>query len=127
MSRRRAILIVEDDMDLRRMLRYALMLDGFDVQEAGDGLDALRLLDRAVPDAVILDLGLPVVSGHAVRQEIAAQAHMRHIPVIVVTGQPGPHDSLDVACVLQKPVSTDQLIRTVRSCIASGGSDVKNS
>src|SRR4051812_49227978 len=127
MSRRRAILIVEDDIDLRRMLRYALMLDGFDVQEAGDGLDALRLLDRDVPDAVILDLGLPVVSGRAVRQEIAAQAHMRHIPVIVVTGQPGPHDSLDVACVLQKPVSTDQLIRTVRSCIASGGSDVKNS
>jgi DNA-binding response OmpR family regulator len=127
MSRRRAILIVEDDMDLRRMLRYALMLDGFDVQEAGDGLDALRLLDGTVPDAVILDLGLPVVSGHAVRQEIAAQAHMRHIPVIVVTGQPGPHDTLDVACVLQKPISTDQLIRTVRSCIASGGAEVKNS
>lgn len=120
MPRRQQILITEDDTDLRRMFRQALLFAGYDVLEAGDGLDALRVLDAELVDAVILDLGLPFVSGHVVREEIAAQAHLRKIPVIVVTGQQGV-DHLDVACVLRKPVSTDRLIDSVRACIASGG------
>lgn len=116
------ILIVEDDVDLRRMFRQALTLAGYDAIEAGDGMEALRVLDRELPDAVILDLGLPIVNGYVVRQEIAAQAHLRQIPVVVVTGLPVEHDSLDVFCVLQKPVSTERLIQTLRSCMASGSS-----
>ena len=115
------ILIVEDDEPLRRMVRHALILAQYDVQEAGDGLQALRLLDTDPPDAVILDLGLPIISGQAVRAEIAAHAHTRDIPVIVITGTAGEHDGLGVACVLRKPFEVDQLVRTVRGCIASGG------
>ena len=115
------VLVVEDDGDLRRMFRTALALAGFDVIEAGNGLDALRVLDANPPHAVILDLGLPVMSGEAVRQEIAAHAHTRHVPVIVVTGQPGAHDTLDAACILRKPVSPDRLVHVVKNCIAAGG------
>lgn len=125
MTGRQRILIVEDDEPLRRMVRHALTLAQYDVQEAGDGLAALRLLDTDPPDAVILDLGLPIISGHAVRAEIAAHAHTRDIPVIVMTGSAGEHDGLGVACVLRKPVELDQLIRTVRECIASGGGKVQ--
>jgi CheY-like chemotaxis protein len=121
------ILIVEDDADVRRMLRTALVLAGYGVIEAGDGLDALRVLDANPPHAVILDLGLPMMSGQAVLQEIAAHAHTRHIPVIVVTGQPGDHQELDAACVLRKPVSPDRLIHTVQTCIGSGGSSFSTS
>jgi len=103
------------------MFRQALALEGFEVREAGDGLEALRWLDVEVPDAVILDLQLPIISGLTVREELAAQAHLRHIPVIIVTGQEGPYDSLDAACVLRKPVATHRLVEVVRSCIASGG------
>src|SRR3954451_7502710 len=120
-TRRARILIVEDDVDLRRMFRQALTFAGFDVNEAGDGMEALRSIDRDAPDAVILDIGLPLLSGNVVRQEIAAQAHTRHIPVIVVTGQPGEHEGPGAACVLRKPVSADRLIQTVRTCIASAG------
>jgi two-component system chemotaxis response regulator CheY len=116
----KTVLIVEDDADLRRMFRTALALAGYEVFEAGDGLDALRVLDTTPPDAVILDLGLPFVSGAAVRQEIAAQAQTRRVPVIVVTGLPGAHDDLDAACVLRKPVSPDRLIQVVKTCIAAG-------
>ena len=116
----KTVLIVEDDGDLRRMFRTALALAGYEVFEAGDGLDALRVLDTTPPDAVILDLGLPFVSGAAVRQEIAAQAQTRRVPVIVVTGLPGAHDDLDAACVLRKPVSPDRLIQVVKTCIAAG-------
>jgi DNA-binding response OmpR family regulator len=118
------VLIVEDDADLRRMFRTALALAGFTVMEAANGLDALRMLDANPPHAVILDLGLPILSGEAVRQEIAAQAHTRHVPVIVVTGQPGSHESLDAACLLRKPVSPERLVHVVKTCIASGGGSV---
>lgn len=103
------------------MFRAVLALAGFDVLEAGDGLDALHVIDAQTPDAVILDLGLPRLSGMSVRQEIAAHAHTRHVPVIIVTGMPGSHDDIDAACVLRKPVSPDKLVDVVKSCIAAGG------
>ena len=116
----KTVLIVEDDADLRRMFRTALALAGYQVIEAANGLDALRILDVTPLEAVILDLGLPFLSGAVVRQEIAAQAHTRHVPVIIVTGQPGAHETLDVACVLRKPVAPERLVHVVRSCIAAG-------
>jgi CheY-like chemotaxis protein len=61
---------------------------------------------------------LPHVSGHAVLQEIAASAHTRNIPVVVVTGSPEPLDYLDVFCVLRKPIASDELITVVRRCLA---------
>ena len=117
----KTVLIVEDDVDLRRMFRTALALAGYAVIESGDGLHALHLLDGgAPPDAVILDLGLPIISAVAVLQEIAAHAHTRHIPVIIVTGEPGDHELLQAACVLRKPVTPDKLLQVVTSCIAAG-------
>ena len=115
------VLIVEDDADLRRMFRTALALAGYDSLEAGNGLDALHLIDSNPIAAVILDLGLPIISGFTVRQEIAAHAHTREVPVIVVTGEPGAHDNLEAACVLRKPVSPDRLVYVVKNCIAAGG------
>ena len=124
MARPQRILIVEDDGDLRRMFRQMLSFGGYEVLEAGDGLNALRAIDAGPLDAVILDLGLPVLSGHVVRQELAAHAHTRQIPVIVVTGESGEHDRLEAACVLRKPVSPERLLHVVRTCIASGGGAV---
>lgn len=118
MSARPRVLIVEDDSDLRLVYRVALVFAGFDVLEAADGLDALQQIDRHPLDAVILDLGLPAIDGRAVRGELAAQAHTRHIPVIVVTGRPGDHSDLDVPCVLTKPVAPDRLVAEVRRCLA---------
>lgn len=106
------------------MFRTALKLAGYQVKEAGDGLEALRILDADPPDLVVLDLGLPLVSGHVVRQDIAAQAHTRHIPVVIVTGMSGHHERLEVACVLRKPVTPDQLVVTVHKCLASGARGV---
>lgn len=124
MPAQRTILIVDDDADLRRMFRTALTFAGFRVLEAGDGLHALQVLDRDPPDLVVLDLGLPLLSGQVVQKEIAAQAHLRHIRVVVVTGMSGPHADLEVACLLRKPVSPEDLVGTVRTCLASGAASV---
>ena len=119
--RRTTVLIVEDDLALRRMYRVALAFAGFDVQEVGNGLDALRHIDADPPDAVILDLGLPLIDGFTVRQDIAAHALTRLIPIVVVTGSGDDLEWLDVACVLRKPVMPDKLVDAVRKCLASGG------
>ena len=114
------ILVVEDDADLRRMFRTAPSLSGFEVEEAGDGVDALRLIENRIPDLIVLDLVLRSLDGVSVRQELAAQAVTRHIPIVIVTGSTIDTDSLEVACVLRKPVMPDELVRTVRHCIKSG-------
>ena len=123
-ERRRTILIVEDNEDLRGLFRISLALAGYDVVEAADGIEALKRLDYAPPDLVVLDLYLPGVSGTVIQQEIAAQAHTRHIPIVVITGSSVAADELNVACFLRKPVLPDRLIESVRSCLAAGASGV---
>ena len=123
-STRQRILIVEDDVELRRFFRTVLSFEGFEVQEAGDGLDALHRLDESPPDLVILDLMLPTMSGLVIRQEIAAQAHTRNIPIVVVTGSALPLDDLELPCVLRKPISPDALIGAIRKCLAAGAGGV---
>jgi CheY-like chemotaxis protein len=124
MSERQTILVVEDDEDLRRLFRTALSLAGYDVVEAGDGLEALRRIDHTPPDLVVLDLVLPVLSGIVVQQEIAAHALTRQVPIVVITGSGIDPAGVKVECFLRKPISPDQLLEAVRSCLASAAGGV---
>jgi two-component system, OmpR family, phosphate regulon response regulator PhoB len=124
MAKSATVLIVEDDPALRRMYRTALILAHFDVVEADDGMAALHFLDQRAPDIVVLDLMLPTMSGLVVQQEIAAHAHTRNIPIVIVTGSDLSLDHIDVPCVLRKPVDPDALVKAVRSCLASGAPGV---
>lgn len=112
---------MEDHDDLRGMFRAALAIEGFDVQEARNGLDALHRIDQGPPDIVVLDINLPLVSGVAVREQIAAHSATRHIPVVVVTGSAENFDALDVPCIIRKPVSPTELVKAVRQCLENGG------
>ena len=119
MPLRHRVLIAEDDDMLRRMYRLELEVAGFDVQEARNGLDALYRIDNDPPDAVLLDIEMPLVNGVVVRQDIAAHAATRPIPVIVVTGSAESFDWLDVACVLKKPVPEGALVHALTKCLPS--------
>lgn len=114
------VLIVEDDLLLSQLYKTALGMAGFTVRQAADGLQALREIDADPPELIVLDLSLPVVDGFAVRQEVAAHAHTRDIPIVIVTGSTRDLDAMNVPCVLRKPVSPDQLVATVRRCITAG-------
>jgi CheY-like chemotaxis protein len=118
-SHQPVILIVEDDESLRALWRTALRLEAFDVVEAGDGLDALKLVEASPPDLVVLDLGLPHVDGVSVREDLAAQFFSRTIPIVVITGSNADLSRLGVSCVLRKPVTVDQVVRVVRQCMPS--------
>ena len=113
------ILIVEDDLTLRRAYRAALTGAGYQGDEAADGFQAMQSLDASRPDLIVLDLSLPIISGYELRREIASRAHTRDIPIVVVTGTTEPLDELDpVACVLRKPGLMEDVVHAVNECLA---------
>ncbi|MEO7397639.1 MAG: response regulator transcription factor [Ilumatobacteraceae bacterium] len=82
------ILVVEDDADLRAMLRMVLHDEEFEVVEAGDGDTGLSLADEAI-DLVLLDLKLPDISGFEVCRQLRARGDM---PIVMVTAQVDSYD-----------------------------------
>ena len=120
MARRRNVLLVEDDEALRRLLRQALALAGYDVTEARAGFEALQHLDRQLPDIIVLDLLMPGIDGFTVRTELASQAQTRHIPIVVITAMTEDLRWLDVKYLLRKPVMPEELVHAVNVCLASG-------
>jgi len=118
MQPHRLLLLVEDDLHLREF--YAMTLrsaGGYDVRVANDGFEALHLIESTKPELIVLDLGLPRVSGGDVLAELDANAATRDIPVVVVTGSEEPADYQNVACRLRKPVDSTQLLTAVRRCL----------
>ena len=110
------VLVVEDDAEIRSVMRLTLEEDGFEIIETGDGFEALAECERQAPGVVVLDLGLPNMSGlefaTAYRQLRTGKA-----PIIVVSaryeGRQVAKD-LDAAAFLRKPFSLEELSQAVR-------------
>lgn len=81
------ILIVEDDDDLRRIMRWGLEAEGFEVACAADGQQALETVFEVRPDLVVLDWELPALSGIELCTLIRNAEHSTGIPVIIVSGR----------------------------------------
>lgn len=79
------ILIVEDKASSRELLRTVLEKQGYTVEEAVDGEDALRKARGQVPDLILLDLQIPVRSGYEVLEELRREAQFAAIPIVAVT------------------------------------------
>jgi DNA-binding response OmpR family regulator len=111
------LLLVEDDVSLRRGLVMALEDEGHQVFEAGTGDEALGMLDSVSPDLVLLDVRLPGMSGFDVCREIRRSSL---VPVVMVTAQTDTHDlvaGLEAGAddYVTKPVSTKALAARVRA------------
>ena len=118
-SNRSVILVVEDDPAMRELYRTALTAAGYGVFAVEDGLDALRYVESRRPAAMVLDLGLPRLHGRDVQREMAAQGLTTHIPIVVVTAEPGPINEPDFACVLRKPIEPEEVVEAVQRCVAT--------
>ena len=81
------VLLVDDEDDLRRVMRDLLERQGFTVQEARDGVQALDEVDRHAPDIIVLDLNLPGLDGYGVLSHIRSRPATRDIPVVVLTAK----------------------------------------
>lgn len=114
----RAVLIVEDEDEIRELLAEMLIDRGFAVSTARNGEEGLRLLrgDGDLPHLVLLDLMMPVMDGWEMRAAMLADPRLAAIPVVIVSGaadvQDGS-DSLAAARVLTKPVKWPVLLESV--------------
>lgn len=81
------VLLVDDEDQLRRVMKDLLERQGYTVVEARDGAQALDEVDRHAPDIVILDLNLPGVDGYAVLSQLRSRPATRQIPIIVLTAK----------------------------------------
>ena len=85
MDKKFSILVVDDEPDVVTMLRHALESEGFSVLEAYDGIAALDIAEREKPDLVLLDIMMPMMSGHEVCQQLKSNPQTQAIPVLCVT------------------------------------------
>jgi CheY-like chemotaxis protein len=84
--RTRRVLVADDNEDAGESLAMLLRLDGHEVEVANNGTDALALFDRMIPDVVILDIGMPGLSGYEVARRIRGRDAGRAVMLIAVTG-----------------------------------------
>lgn len=84
------IVVVEDDPSIRQLLRAVLEAAGHEVSEVADGTSAVAAIRDAMPDAVLLDIGLPGIDGFTVLGLLKDDEQLRHIPVLMVTAWAEP-------------------------------------
>ncbi len=113
------ILIVDDEAQIRKFLRVSLKANGFAVEEAEDGAEAVRLVAAIKPDMVILDLGLPELDGQDV---IVKVREWTSVPILVLSVRDGEDEkvkALDRGAddYMVKPFGVDELIARVGSIL----------
>src|ERR1700677_1011243 len=84
---RQKVLVVEDEGDIRELLRYNLAQEGFAVEEAADGAEALDRIARRAPDLLVLDLMLPRMSGLELCRRMRSNPETARLPILVVTAK----------------------------------------
>ena len=109
------VFVVEDDHDTRDMLGRFLELEGFRVEVAANGQQALERLSAGIqPCVILLDLMMPVMDGWQFRRQQVLDAHLAEIPVIVVSAAGKDRMAgIDAHGYLAKPVDLEQLLEQV--------------
>ncbi|MFC5063870.1 response regulator [Actinomycetospora atypica] len=116
------VLVVDDDEAVRTLASWQLESDGFAVDQAADGAEALGAIAAARPDLVVLDLTMPGVGGLDVLRRVRTAPATESLPVIVLSGRSGETDrivGLDLGAddYLVKPFSPGELAARVRSVL----------
>ncbi|CAM3995501.1 response regulator [Corallococcus sp. ZKHCc1 1396] len=119
MEAHHTLLVVDDDMDIRDALQDVLELEGYAVQLAADGLEALERLRSSEPrpQLILLDLMMPRMDGVAFREALRNERACSDIPVLVASAEldlRSTADGMDVAGYLRKPLDLPALLTTVK-------------
>ena len=110
-----AILVVEDDYSMRNVVAEFLSIEGFDVVEAADGVEALEQIDRARPCLVVLDLMLPGLGGPDVAYTLRERGE--ETPVVVLSAARDADQlarEIDAVACLKKPFQVEDLLSAIR-------------
>jgi CheY-like chemotaxis protein len=117
------VLVIDDEPAIRGVLRASLEASGFEVVLADDGLRGIGVARRQRPDAIVLDLMMPVMDGHTVLDVLRADEKTRYLPVIVLSAltQQAVRDrchSQGVAAFLAKPFDPADVAAAIRDALA---------
>jgi two-component system phosphate regulon response regulator PhoB len=120
------VLIVEDEAALVTLLRYNLEKQGFRVEDAGDGGEALTRITEAPPDLLLLDWMLPTMSGIELCRQLRRRPATRALPIIMLTARAEDSDAvrgLDTGAddYITKPFSNEALIARIRALLRRAG------
>jgi len=119
---RKKILVVEDSSTTRKVISICLGQQGFEIIEAGDGLEALSQINEVKPDLILLDIILPKVDGYKILSIIKENPDFRDIPVVMLTSKDGILNKVKSkvagsTAYLTKPFDPKQLLSTVEKYI----------
>ncbi len=122
MSPAARILVVDDDRRIRTVLADVLATEGYEVRQAGNGLEALEAMEQWAPDVVLLDIHMPLMDGLEAIRRIKANPSMKHIPIVIVTGTDDTEARLEALRLgaddfLLKPPHVAELTARVRSLV----------
>src|SRR5262245_21098171 len=107
-------LVVEDFEDSRFMMRRLLEMSGYDVLEASDGEQAVRMAVEARPVVILMDLSLPKLDGLSATRKIRQKKGLKRIPIVAVSAHDSPesrNEALEAGCdeYVTKPIDFDNL------------------
>jgi DNA-binding response OmpR family regulator len=121
------VLVVEDDKGLQKYLKELLLDNGFGVNCVGDGVAALEYFKKTTPDLMVLDLGLPNMSGEAVCQEVRKK--YKDLPIIILTAKDAISDivkglNFGADDYITKPFVADEFLARIKARLRKqGGGD----
>jgi CheY-like chemotaxis protein len=103
------VLVVDDDQDMRDTIAAALETEGYRVRCAANGAQALALMHGYRPEAIVLDLSMPVMSGWELLEAVHERRELSEVQVVVLSAMRAPAGVEH----LDKPVSLDDLLKTL--------------
>ncbi|SRR5258708_2901304 len=118
------ILIVDDTSSILENLRELLLMEGYAVAAATNGIEALGELEKEVPDLIITDLVMPQMDGFTFIREVKKQARLRRIPILIFSAKPMEEDGKRIAelgadSFVLKPSSTEVILDSVTALISA--------
>jgi DNA-binding response OmpR family regulator len=121
-DRKTRILIIDDDIGFRDLLRIHLSAAGYQVQIAEDGVAGGRALLDQAPDLIVSDVNMPFLDGFELLSLMRSDASTASIPVILLSGRSDEDtmakaEELGAADFLTKPVTRDLLLESVKACL----------
>ncbi len=122
MTDRKRILVVDDEDDLRSMLKFRLEAMDYDVSEAVDGQEGLDKARSSRPDLIILDLMLPKIDGFKVCRMLKFDEKYKHIPIIMFTARAQEKDKqigkeMGAEAYVTKPFDPDILLSKIKELL----------
>jgi len=116
------ILVVDDDPAIRQLISAALLTEDYEISPAGNGREALRLIEDEVPDLIVLDLAMPEMDGWRFLEELYARGLRKRTRVVIVsanldTSARERGEGEAVRHFLEKPFDPDALMTMVRDAL----------